>query len=154
MSAQAALRGNEPSDSVRVVNALLTQLDSLKSMPNCLILATSNITGAIDDAFLDRADMKVHIPEPGLSCRFEIFRGAIEELLRRQVLHCKSNRPICSFAEVSSAIQDGPSTNSEKLLAVSKLCDGLSGRALRKIPFQAFSSFNTVGCFLSKATHA
>eukprot|EP00914_Ancora_sagittata_P021807 GHVO01043330.1.p1 GENE.GHVO01043330.1~~GHVO01043330.1.p1 ORF type:complete len:118 (+),score=12.84 GHVO01043330.1:313-666(+) len=87
--------------------------------------------------------MKVHIPEPGLSCRFEIFRGAIEELLRRQVLHCKSNRPICSFAEVSSAIQDGPSTNSEKLLAVSKLCDGLSGRALRKIPFQAFSSFNT-----------
>ena len=38
----------------RVVNALLTQLDSLKSEPNVLILTTSNITGAIDLAFVDR----------------------------------------------------------------------------------------------------
>ncbi|KAF8821670.1 ATPase, AAA family protein [Cardiosporidium cionae] len=42
---QAALAGNEPSDSIRVVNALLTQLDALKSFPNCLVLTTSNVTG-------------------------------------------------------------------------------------------------------------
>ncbi|RWR97056.1 pachytene checkpoint protein 2 [Cinnamomum micranthum f. kanehirae] len=45
---QAALSGSEPSDSIRVVNALLTQMDRLKSWPNVIILTTSNITTAID----------------------------------------------------------------------------------------------------------
>ena len=37
-----------------MVNALLTQLDQIKRAPNVLILTTSNITGAIDGAFVDR----------------------------------------------------------------------------------------------------
>ena len=45
---------NDHTSRARVVNALLTQLDSLKSEPNVLILTTSNITGAIDLAFVDR----------------------------------------------------------------------------------------------------
>ena len=53
--------GSEPSDAIRVVNALLTQLDSIKNAPNVLILTTSNITGAIDLAFVDRADIKQYI---------------------------------------------------------------------------------------------
>ena len=53
------MTGNEPSDSIRVVNCLLTQIDKLKSRGNVLVLATSNITEAIDVAFLDRADIKV-----------------------------------------------------------------------------------------------
>ncbi|KAA3456849.1 pachytene checkpoint protein 2-like protein [Gossypium australe] len=44
---KAALSGSEPSDSIRVVNALLTQMDKLKSSPNVIILTTSNITAAI-----------------------------------------------------------------------------------------------------------
>ncbi|KAF9962661.1 Pachytene checkpoint protein 2 [Mortierella alpina] len=44
---KAALSGNEPSDSLRVVNALLTQIDRLKQCKNVLILTTSNITEAI-----------------------------------------------------------------------------------------------------------
>eukprot|EP01100_Stratorugosa_tubuloviscum_P001861 TRINITY_DN1423_c0_g1_i1.p1 TRINITY_DN1423_c0_g1~~TRINITY_DN1423_c0_g1_i1.p1 ORF type:complete len:152 (-),score=59.26 TRINITY_DN1423_c0_g1_i1:444-899(-) len=44
---KAALAGVEPSDAIRVVNAVLTQLDQLKSFKNVLILCTSNITGAI-----------------------------------------------------------------------------------------------------------
>ncbi|KAF9572109.1 Pachytene checkpoint protein 2 [Mortierella alpina] len=44
---KAALSGNEPSDSLRVVNALLTQIDRLKQRKNVLILTTSNITEAI-----------------------------------------------------------------------------------------------------------
>ncbi|XP_074564249.1 pachytene checkpoint protein 2 homolog [Curcuma longa] len=44
---QAALSGSEPSNSIRVVNALLTQMDKLKSWPNVIILTTSNITTAI-----------------------------------------------------------------------------------------------------------
>lgn len=48
------MSGSEPSDAIRVVNALLTQLDQIKTFPNVLILTTSNVTGAIDLAFVDR----------------------------------------------------------------------------------------------------
>ena len=49
------MSGSEPSDAIRVVNALLTQLDQVKRYPNVLILTTSNVTGAIDLAFVDRS---------------------------------------------------------------------------------------------------
>lgn len=44
---QACSSGADPGDALRVVNALLTQIDRLRQHPNVLILATSNITGAI-----------------------------------------------------------------------------------------------------------
>ncbi len=52
---KAAMSGNEPSDAIRVVNALLTQIDQIKRYPNVIILTTSNVTGAIDLAFVDRS---------------------------------------------------------------------------------------------------
>ena len=59
---QAALQGSEPSDAIRVVNALLTQLDRLKAYRNVLVLTTSNITDAIDAAFIDRGMSAVPVP--------------------------------------------------------------------------------------------
>ncbi|KVI06740.1 ATPase, AAA-type, core [Cynara cardunculus var. scolymus] len=44
-----ALSGSKPSDSLRVVNALLTKMEKLKSSPNVIILTTSIITTAIVD---------------------------------------------------------------------------------------------------------
>ena len=44
----------ECSDSLRMVNSLLTRLDQIKRFPNVLVLATSNLTGSIDQAFIDR----------------------------------------------------------------------------------------------------
>ena len=44
-----ALSGNEPSDALRVVNALLTQLDKLKHRKNVLIMSTSNLVQAIGE---------------------------------------------------------------------------------------------------------
>ncbi|KXZ54058.1 hypothetical protein GPECTOR_5g166 [Gonium pectorale] len=55
---KAAVSGSEPSDAIRAVNALLTQLDALRRHPNVMVLTTSNITQAIDVAFVDRADIK------------------------------------------------------------------------------------------------
>ena len=49
----------------RAVNALLTHLDRLRACPNVLILATSNLAGAVDAAFVDRADIKAYIGPPG-----------------------------------------------------------------------------------------
>lgn len=56
---QSALSGTEPGDAIRVVNAVLTQLDALRYRQNVLVMATSNVTEAIDLAFIDRADIKM-----------------------------------------------------------------------------------------------
>ncbi len=60
------MSGSEPADAVRAVNAFLTALDSLKGFPNVMLLTTSNITEAIDVAFVDRADIKVYLGPPEL----------------------------------------------------------------------------------------
>ncbi|KAL6559363.1 nucleolar component of the pachytene checkpoint [Orobanche gracilis] len=83
---KAALSGSEPSDSIRVVNALLTQMDMLKSSPNVIVLTTSNITAAIDIAFVDRADIKAYVGPPTLQARYEILRSCVVELLRTGIL--------------------------------------------------------------------
>uniref|UniRef100_A0A0R0JIL0 Pachytene checkpoint protein 2 homolog n=1 Tax=Glycine max TaxID=3847 RepID=A0A0R0JIL0_SOYBN len=83
---KAALSGSEPSDSIRVVNALLTQMDKLKSSPNVIILTTSNITAAIDIAFVDRADIKAYVGPPTLQARYEILRSCLQELMRTGIL--------------------------------------------------------------------
>lgn len=67
---QAAIHGSEPADAVRAVNALLTGLDSLASYPNVMVLTTSNLTTAIDLAFVDRADIKAYLGPPDLQVSF------------------------------------------------------------------------------------
>lgn len=79
---KACSNGTEPSDSIRVVNALLTQLDSIKRFPNVLILTTSNLTEAIDLAFVDRADIKQYIGPPNEQAIYKIYSTCIKELMR------------------------------------------------------------------------
>ena len=67
----SALNGTEPSDAVRVVNAVLTQLDRLKRFKNVLTLCTTNLASAVDAAFLDRADVKVRFVVNSALCRVE-----------------------------------------------------------------------------------
>lgn len=86
---KAAMNGSEPSDAIRVVNAVITQLDNLKRFHNCLVLTTSNITGAlgtlyherllvprliveVDMAFVDRADIKEYIGAPEFITRYQV----------------------------------------------------------------------------------
>lgn len=48
-TARAASAGsNEPGDAVRVVNAVLTSLDTLKRRSNVLVLCTSNMIDMVD----------------------------------------------------------------------------------------------------------
>jgi pachytene checkpoint protein 2 len=85
-SRSAAGRSNEPGDAVRVVNAVLTSLDSLKRKPNVLVLCTSNLVSGIDEAFRDRVDYNVYIGPPALSARYEILKSCIMELLRKGII--------------------------------------------------------------------
>ncbi|KAK7204424.1 P-loop containing nucleoside triphosphate hydrolase protein, partial [Myxozyma melibiosi] len=78
--------GNEPSDAMRVVNAVLTELDKLRSAKNVLILATSNLIDAMDPAFLDRVDVKQYIGFPTTAATYEILRSCILELSRHNMI--------------------------------------------------------------------
>ena len=85
-AARKSSTGTEPSDAIRVVNALLTQLDNIKNSPNVLILTTSNITGAIDLAFVDRADIKQYVGHPSQAAIYQILHSCISEHSRKGVV--------------------------------------------------------------------
>ncbi|KAA6356217.1 MAG: putative Pachytene checkpoint protein 2, partial [Streblomastix strix] len=85
-SRQNAMSGSEPTDAIRVVNALLTQIDALKTKKNVLIITTSNITQAIDAAFLDRADIRQFIGHPIAAGRYSIFASCVSELVRTGII--------------------------------------------------------------------
>lgn len=67
---------------MRVVNAVLTELDKIRHHSNLLILTTSNITSSIDLAFMDRADIKQYIGHPSVEAIYEIYLSAIRELIK------------------------------------------------------------------------
>ncbi|KAK4781474.1 hypothetical protein SAY86_015576 [Trapa natans] len=145
---KAALSGSEPSDSIRVVNALLTQMDKLKSSPNVIILTTSNITAAIDIAFVDRADVKAYVGPPTLQARYEILRSCLQELVRTGIVSKFKGQEelfLPNYSSVTGNIDILPLDSEaaglyKKLLEAAEASEGLSGRALRKLPFLAHSS--------------
>ena len=49
---------------------------------NVIILTTSNITGAIDLAFVDRADIKQYIGLPSTDAIYKIYQSSIAELVK------------------------------------------------------------------------
>eukprot|EP00924_Labyrinthula_sp_SR-Ha-C_P007600 snap_masked-scaffold_42-processed-gene-1.19-mRNA-1 protein AED:0.16 eAED:0.20 QI:0/0/0/0.66/1/1/3/0/434 len=113
---------SEPTDAIRVVNALLTQLDSLKYFSNVVIMTTSNLTNAIDTAFIDRADLCEYVGLPSFKARQTIFKAALQEL--------RSSRLIFGdFLKLSVR------TTMKELCNTS---EGLSGRSLKKIPLKAY----------------
>ena len=63
-----------------MVNALLTQLDKLKQFPNVLVMATSNLAGSIDSAFIDRADIKQYVGLPSPEAIYWILSSCLREL--------------------------------------------------------------------------
>lgn len=116
---QASLSGNEPSDALRVVNALLTQIDKLKQRKNVLIIATSNLTNAIDDAFMDRADIKQYIGNPSIKAIEKVLNGCLNELVMKGLI----------------ADDDSPV---DAISALAKTHEA-SGRFLRKLPLLAYT---------------
>lgn len=161
---KAAINGNEPSDSIRAVNALLTQIDQLKSFKNVLILSTSNISESIDLAFIDRADLKQFIGNPSDRARYHILSNCLNELLKKRILYLNTNKnkydqQLFEYekikglqydlqSQISQIIPFPPSKPknkdksrnemrecSQKLFDIIQDLNGFSGRALRKLPF-------------------
>ena len=139
------MSGSEPSDALRVVNALLTQLDSIKNAPNVLILTTSNITGAIDLAFVDRADIKQYVGPPSQGAIYQIFHSCVQELTRTGII-CVESGKIVSLRELQlSGYEDRLATSCSLMLwKIAGSCIGMSGRTIRKMAYLALALFSNV----------
>lgn len=131
--ARSAMSSNEPRDAMRVVNAVLTQLDSLKTCPNVLILATSNLAQSIDLAFVDRADIRLFIGYPGISAIREIYKGMLAELMSAGVLQ----REVLESEDAEEGL----------LTQLAERSVGLSGRTLRKLPLLAHAQYTSSTLF-------
>jgi len=130
---KSASNGNEPSDAIRVVNALLTQIDAIKRHPNVFILTTSNLSGAIDLAFVDRADIKQYIGPPTRGAIVSIYESSVRELIEKGVIAVAEYQALSSH-ELSSRLRSA-------LDPVAQASEGFSGRTLRKVPFIALALF-------------
>ncbi|XP_063595540.1 pachytene checkpoint protein 2 homolog [Penaeus indicus] len=133
--------GTEPSDAVRVVNAVLTQLDQLKKYPNCLILTTSNITGTIDLAFVDRADIKQYLGLPSKGAIYQIYHSCILELERTGIIVDSERLFTLKELTLIKMAETKATQPSLLLMKIAEQSQGLSGRTLRKIPFLAHALY-------------
>uniref|UniRef100_A0A663MJT4 Pachytene checkpoint protein 2 homolog n=1 Tax=Athene cunicularia TaxID=194338 RepID=A0A663MJT4_ATHCN len=133
--------GTEPSDAIRVVNAVLTQIDQIKRYPNVVILTTSNITEKIDMAFVDRADIKQYIGPPSPAAIFKIYLSCLEELMKCQIIYPRQQLLTLRELEMIGFVENNVSRLSLVLKEISRRSDGLSGRVLRKLPFLAHALY-------------
>ena len=148
-SREAAGSGNEPGDAIRVVNAVLTSLDTLRRRPNVLILCTSNIIDRIDPAFLDRLDIQLCIDFPDKRARDTILSSCIMELVRRQIVKFDGDlsKEMLSYARSG---HDSP-----LWIEILDLSKGMSGRALRKLALRAHAFYiERPTCTLKQILHA
>ncbi|XP_056618756.1 pachytene checkpoint protein 2 homolog isoform X1 [Triplophysa dalaica] len=155
----AAQAGTEPSDAIRVVNSVLTQLDQIKRYPNVVILTTSNVTEKIDLAFVDRADIKQYIGPPSANAIFHIYLSCLEELMKCQIIYPRQQLLRLEELITMNFMESDLTHLSLMLRKISQKSVGFSGRTLRKIPFLAHALYGktptlTVESFLKAMDRA
>ncbi|XP_076009938.1 pachytene checkpoint protein 2 homolog [Genypterus blacodes] len=137
----ACQAGTEPSDAIRVVNSVLTQLDQIKRHSNVVILTTSNVTEKIDLAFVDRADIKQYIGPPSERGIYNIYLSCLEELMKCQIIYPRQQLFTLFELETMGFATSEVSEHSLTLMNIALKSKGLSGRALRKLPFLTHALF-------------
>lgn len=111
-----------PIDIHRATDAVLVQLDLLaERYPHLLFIATSNFPDAIDDAFTSRCDLVLEVPLPDAQARAAILTQCLEGVGR-------------TFTGIGALARAG---GIERCAAE---CDGLDGRAIRKMVANAMAN--------------
>jgi AAA+ superfamily predicted ATPase len=110
-----------PVDVHRATDAVLAQLDQLAANnPQLLFIATSNFAGAIDEAFLSRADLIVTIGLPTAEACRAILIDTLDRLAR-------------VYPKIGKLRNDG------QIERAAKLSVGLDGRRIRKAVMSAMA---------------
>ena len=111
-----------PIDIHRATDAVLVQLDLLAERhPQLLFVATSNFPDAIDDAFVSRCDLVMEVPLPDAAARLAILEKCLAGVA-------------ATFPGI------GEIARSAQLGKVADACDGLDGRAIRKMVASAMAA--------------
>ncbi|MFL6574542.1 MAG: AAA family ATPase [Burkholderiales bacterium] len=117
-----------PVDVHRATDALLSGLDTLrKTSPQVLVLGTTNFDAAVDEAFLDRADLSLRLGLPDEPTIAEILRQTIHE-------------SAMVFPGMNALVGDD-----ELVSDLAKRCVGLDGRRVRKLVLRAMGSTPELG---------
>ncbi|XP_063900245.1 uncharacterized protein LOC135119785 [Zophobas morio] len=148
VTSRKKLTENEPSDVMRVVNTILTQIDQLRNYSNVMLLTTSNMLISIDCAFIDRADVKFYVGLPSESAIYAILYSCILELIRVNLITSPHKGPplLLPLDELNEKFQNNSQlkekrvANSDHLRKISSLCRELSARTIKKLPFMAYVS--------------
>lgn len=110
----ASLQAN-PADVHRATDAVLTALDLLAhDHPSLILVATSNFTAALDEAFTSRADVVIEVPLPNA----DGVRGILE-------------RTLADFGQSFPKI--GELADDPAIATVARRLVGLDGRRVRKL---------------------
>jgi AAA+ superfamily predicted ATPase len=118
----AASFGANPVDVHRATDALLAGIDAVAAdQPRVLFLATTNFAEAVDEAFLSRADLVLHLSLPDTTTIAQIIRHSLHELA-------------ALWSGTRSLAQDDGLH--AKLAAA---CAGLDGRRVRKLVLSALA---------------
>lgn len=122
----ASLAAN-PADVHRATDAVLTALDrNADEHPHLYMIATSNFTSALDEAFLSRCDAAILVPPPNAEALHLIFSQTLSTLGG-------------TYAALRGLAQ------SAELAVVAEQAVGLDGRRARKAVFEALAqSLDTV----------
>jgi SpoVK/Ycf46/Vps4 family AAA+-type ATPase len=112
-----------PVDVHRATDALLSGLDLLRrTCPQVLVLGTTNFAAAVDEAFLDRADLVLRLGLPDRDTIAEILRQTLRE-----------------SAAVFPGL-DGAAGDEDLVADLAARLDGLDGRRVRKLVLSAMGS--------------
>jgi len=105
-----------PVDVHRATDAVMLGIDAIaRNHPSVLFVTTTNFIGAIDEAFLSRADLVMHFALPDAATIAQILHDSLAEL----AIHWPGLRPMLE--------------KREQFAAIAALCDGWNGRQVRKL---------------------
>ncbi|KAG0380909.1 Pachytene checkpoint protein 2 [Mortierella sp. AD032] len=110
----------------------------------------------IDIAFIDRADIKMYIGVPPPKAIYSILCSSLNELWRAGIIH--ANHPLPERKDLWHYSAHNPEhsqilSQTTDLKRISELAQGMSGRAIRKLPFLAHANYlqvsvSTMSAFL------
>ncbi|EJU06191.1 thyroid receptor-interacting protein 13 [Dacryopinax primogenitus] len=135
-----SVSSGEPIESIRVVNALLTQLDKLKHRKNVLVVTTSNLIDSIDPAFRDRADIIQYVGLPPQDGVYWILRDCLLELIEKKLIAPVPVQKLLDLPEyrlITKMTESRAKEASNSLYSLAARCKGMSGRTLRRLPVLA-----------------
>jgi hypothetical protein len=115
---------SEPSDAVRVVNAVLTAIDSFRTRKNVLLLTTSNVSEAIDVAFVDRADIKALVGPPGTTARYDIIASCVNELVRVGLVRLEASKGSAAAATAKAVAPGARLATAAEVRALARAAAG------------------------------